>query len=30
MVSHYKSMFTWLESMCGTRKIKVLSGIRGV
>lgn len=23
-------MFDWLESVCGTRKIKILSGIRGV
>lgn len=30
MISRYKNIFTWLESVCGTRKIKVLSGIRGV
>ena len=28
--SRFQNLFEWLESMSGTRKIKVLSGIRGV
>ena len=30
MDSRFKNIYAWLESMHGTRKVKVLSGIRGV
>lgn len=30
MNHRFQKMFAWLESMCGIRKIKILSGIRGV
>ena len=30
MDSRFKSIYAWLESVRGTRKIKILSGIRGV